>query len=238
MQHGAKVHLAQNSSGRYNAGSCSKNAHVAELVDAHGSGPCAVRCGGSSPSVGTIYRTAVKEAPQALTSLRRFFVQILFFIRPGRLLARIEKLSLTETGSNGYDACLGASESPKRLFAHVAELVDAHGSGPCAVRCGGSSPSVGTTTQHAVKKKPHTVTSVRLFYWLTHGQRLEPSTAPPEPGLKQLRDLRIISTRGALLKEFHHVRQTRKNAAGVCLHARVRRIGGSTGILVSMAQQG
>src|SRR5471032_1704233 len=29
--------------------------------------------------------------------------------------------------------------------AHVAELVDAHGSGPCAARCGGSSPSVGTT---------------------------------------------------------------------------------------------
>ena len=28
--------------------------------------------------------------------------------------------------------------------AHVAELVDAHGSGPCAARCGGSSPSVGT----------------------------------------------------------------------------------------------
>ncbi len=26
----------------------------------------------------------------------------------------------------------------------MAELVDAHGSGPCAARCGGSSPSVGT----------------------------------------------------------------------------------------------
>src|SRR5450830_1766052 len=34
---------------------CSNSAHVAELVDAHGSGPCAARCGGSSPSVGTIY---------------------------------------------------------------------------------------------------------------------------------------------------------------------------------------
>src|SRR5450830_2152217 len=32
---------------------CSNSAHVAELVDAHGSGPCAARCGGSSPSVGT-----------------------------------------------------------------------------------------------------------------------------------------------------------------------------------------
>src|SRR5450830_1136235 len=31
------------------------------------------------------------------------------------------------------------------ISAHVAELVDAHGSGPCAARCGGSSPSVGTT---------------------------------------------------------------------------------------------
>src|SRR3954462_11477484 len=37
-----------------NAGAVSSNsAHVAELVDAHGSGPCAARCGGSSPSVGT-----------------------------------------------------------------------------------------------------------------------------------------------------------------------------------------
>ena len=33
------------------------SAHVAELVDAHGSGPCAFGCGGSSPSVGTsIYK--------------------------------------------------------------------------------------------------------------------------------------------------------------------------------------
>src|SRR5450830_1696296 len=30
----------------------------------------------------------------------------------------------------------------------VAELVDAHGSGPCAFGCGGSSPSVGTTTSN------------------------------------------------------------------------------------------
>src|SRR5690606_33321337 len=27
----------------------------------------------------------------------------------------------------------------------MAELVDAHGSGPCAARCGGSSPLLGTT---------------------------------------------------------------------------------------------
>src|SRR5690606_14991369 len=30
--------------------------------------------------------------------------------------------------------------------AQVAELVDAHGSGPCAARCGGSSPLLGTTS--------------------------------------------------------------------------------------------
>ena len=37
---------------------------------------------------------------------------------------------------------------PKMAFdysAQVAELVDAHGSGPCAARCGGSSPLLGTT---------------------------------------------------------------------------------------------
>ena len=32
----------------------------------------------------------------------------------------------------------------------MAELVDAHGSGPCAARCGGSSPSVGTKTKRSV----------------------------------------------------------------------------------------
>jgi hypothetical protein len=37
-------------------------AHVAELVDAHGSGPCAARCGGSSPSVGTRYKKEVAKA--------------------------------------------------------------------------------------------------------------------------------------------------------------------------------
>src|SRR5476651_2711978 len=37
------------------------------------------------------------------------------------------------------------AELLRSISAHVAELVDAHGSGPCAARCGGSSPSVGTT---------------------------------------------------------------------------------------------
>jgi hypothetical protein len=35
---------------------------VAELVDAHGSGPCAARCGGSSPSVGTKCKKGVCES--------------------------------------------------------------------------------------------------------------------------------------------------------------------------------
>ena len=43
------------------------------------------------------------------------------------------------------------AELLRSISAHVAELVDAHGSGPCAARCGGSSPSVGTTE---FRKKP------------------------------------------------------------------------------------
>src|SRR5665811_553065 len=35
----------------------------------------------------------------------------------------------------------------------MAELVDAHGSGPCAARCGGSSPLLGTSTQHGSRKR-------------------------------------------------------------------------------------
>ena len=45
-------------------GCSSTNAHVAELVDAHGSGPCAARCGGSSPSVGTIYWKQIRRSMQ------------------------------------------------------------------------------------------------------------------------------------------------------------------------------
>ena len=41
--------------------------------------------------------------------------------------------------------------------ARVAELVDAHGSGPCAARCGGSSPFPGTTvtSQQQCKMPAH-----------------------------------------------------------------------------------
>lgn len=35
-------------------------AQMAELVDAHGSGPCAARCGGSSPLLGTIFERCDK----------------------------------------------------------------------------------------------------------------------------------------------------------------------------------
>ena len=52
-----------------------------------------------------------------------------------------------------YDFVLAAehaaiAKSSSSNNAHVAELVDAHGSGPCAFGCGGSSPSVGTTTSN------------------------------------------------------------------------------------------
>lgn len=42
----------------------------------------------------------------------------------------------------------------------MAELVDAHGSGPCAARCGGSNPSVGT------KKSAELTRFRRVFYYL------------------------------------------------------------------------
>src|SRR5450830_315259 len=47
-------------------------------------------------------------------------------------------------GFSGSAVCCGLIVISS-ISAHVAELVDAHGSGPCAARCGGSSPSVGTT---------------------------------------------------------------------------------------------
>src|SRR5450830_1431166 len=84
----------------------SNNAHVAELVDAHGSGPCAFGCRGSSPFVGTTSN------------------KLLIVVIRSKVVA----------------------SSNKQHNAHVAELVDAHGSGPCAFGCRGSSPFVGTTS--------------------------------------------------------------------------------------------
>ena len=46
---------------------------MAELADAHGSGPCAARCGGSNPSVGTI---TAKDTAESLENIefQGFFV--------------------------------------------------------------------------------------------------------------------------------------------------------------------
>ncbi len=38
-------------------------------------------------------------------------------------------------------------------IAQMAELVDAHGSGPCALGCGGSSPLLGTKTKFSLGMK-------------------------------------------------------------------------------------
>src|SRR5450830_357158 len=51
-------------------------AHVAELVDAHGSGPCAARCGGSSPSVGTRFSATQFFRVQHLTRLNIMFKRV------------------------------------------------------------------------------------------------------------------------------------------------------------------
>ena len=45
------------------------------------------------------------------------------------------------------------------IHARMAELVDAHGSGPCAARCGGSSPLPGT------KNRKASCNSKGLFLW-------------------------------------------------------------------------
>lgn len=46
-------------------------------------------------------------------------------------------------------------------YAQVAELVDAHGSGPCAFGCGGSSPLLGTNIP---QKADHRKMVGFLFY--------------------------------------------------------------------------
>ena len=58
------------------------------------------------------------------------------------------------------------AELYRSISAHVAELVDAHGSGPCAARCGGSSPSVGTT--NSAKKPPSVSYRWGLFSLAAH----------------------------------------------------------------------
>ena len=60
-----------------------RKAHVAELVDAHGSGPCAARCGGSSPSVGTTLPDRQSQNAAAFAKgMRRFAVHTLYPVQP------------------------------------------------------------------------------------------------------------------------------------------------------------
>src|SRR5512133_2940165 len=58
IDHAADVLYSSGSSRSLQQQAATSAAHVAELVDAHGSGPCAARCGGSSPSVGTKIKKA------------------------------------------------------------------------------------------------------------------------------------------------------------------------------------
>jgi hypothetical protein len=52
----------------------------------------------------------------------------------------------------------------KQSIARMAELVDAHGSGPCAARCGGSSPLPGTRIHPITFNKIATqITRVAFF---------------------------------------------------------------------------
>ncbi len=50
-------------------------------------------------------------------------------------------------------------------LAQVAELVDAHGSGPCAARCGGSSPLLGTkdSGSQEISKNPVKLLALGVF---------------------------------------------------------------------------
>ena len=124
------------------------SAHVAELVDAHGSGPCAARCGGSSPSVGT--KCSMQQ--QGWRVPRRRVTPAQCWQQSSTENAHVAELVDAHGSGPCAARCGGSSPSVGTnvfwqygcLNAHVAELVDAHGSGPCAARCGGSSPSVGT----------------------------------------------------------------------------------------------
>ena len=51
------------------------NAQMAELVDAHGSGPCAARCGGSSPLLGT--STCLQQSIHVYITLKKHEVTII-----------------------------------------------------------------------------------------------------------------------------------------------------------------
>src|SRR5471032_3508741 len=72
------------------------------------------------------------------------------------------------------------AELLRSISAHVAELVDAHGSGPCAARCGGSSPSVGTTKFRKKAAAPLKRSAAFFIFTLF---RCTPLTAVPPCGM-------------------------------------------------------
>ena len=74
-------------------------------------------------------RSAVEPSPRLPTSRRRVTSC------SGRRVSHCPKIALTGKG---------VPHTRSRAPAQVAELVDAHGSGPCAARRGGSSPLLGT----------------------------------------------------------------------------------------------
>jgi hypothetical protein len=88
-------------------GERSNSAHVAELVDAHGSGPCAARCGGSSPSVGTT------EFRKNASFGRRFAFPGPFARRPPAQ-ARNLAFALDGMASSPYYACLCCRTAQQR----------------------------------------------------------------------------------------------------------------------------
>ena len=56
------------------------DAQVAELVDAHGSGPCAARCGGSSPLLGTIRLILDDDLTSIIRKIRKLIIWFCSFL--------------------------------------------------------------------------------------------------------------------------------------------------------------
>src|SRR5471032_852167 len=91
------------------------------------------------------YRMSSKEKPQTFTSLRLFSFPPAGSLRFFRKSTKSPLTACPASRKIRASVAEHSAVSSKQFSAHVAELVDAHGSGPCAARCGGSSPSVGTT---------------------------------------------------------------------------------------------
>ena len=78
------------------------NAQVAELVDAHGSGPCAARCGGSSPLLGTIATQRTLVSQQIYEGF--LYLMVLFFERRGSSVGSyIGVLTYTDVPTKMHD---------------------------------------------------------------------------------------------------------------------------------------